>query len=242
MKEIEINSKKHGNQFTQVDDEDYEKLNKFTWTINKGQKTLYVNRSFMVNYISTIVPMHRAIMGLEKGDKRTVDHIDGNGLNNQKSNLRICTKKENSRNITKDKSDTKKTSKYKGVYKRFNLYFAVIMVDYQYISLGSFRDEDDAALAYDLAALKYFGEFANTNLKIDYTDFDKFSLQVESSKYIHPPKTSKYQGIHYAKRIDRWVAKYKGKTICRLKSEEEANVFRINYIKDLSNETISKVE
>jgi hypothetical protein len=233
MKEIEINSKVHGKQVVLVDDEDYEELSKYTWVVSKGQKTLYANRSFMINYVTTIIPMHRAIMGLEKGDRRTVDHIDGNGLNNQKYNLRICTKKENSRNIVKNESDSKKTSKYKGVFKRNNLYFAVIMVDYKYISLGSFRKEEDAALAYDLAALKYFGEFASTNFKIDLENYDNLLTQVESSKYIHPPKTSKYVGVHYHKSKDRWVSSYKNKQIGYFKSEDDAYNAQQRYIESL---------
>jgi hypothetical protein len=96
--------------------------------------------------------------------KYTVDHIDNNPLNNQKSNLRICSLKDNSKNSTKRNNTS---SKYKGVYfeNYTKKYKANIKVDYKTINLGRFLNEIDAAKAYDKAAIKYFGEFANLNFK-----------------------------------------------------------------------------
>ena len=94
----------------------------------------------------------------------SVDHIDNNPLNNQKYNLRICLLKDNSKNSTKRKNTS---SKYKGVYFETGTkkYKANIKVNYKTISLGRFTNEIDAAKAYDAAAIKYFGEFANLNFK-----------------------------------------------------------------------------
>jgi hypothetical protein len=87
------------------------------------------------------------------------DHIDGNPLNNRRSNLRISTKSENARNRGKTKRNT---SGHKGVYwnhQRSN-WRAAIVVNYHKISLGSFSDVEEAAQAYRAAAIKYHGEFA----------------------------------------------------------------------------------
>lgn len=108
---------------------------------------------------------HRFILGLTDKSK-VVDHADGNGLNNQRSNLRICSNSENVRNRRVDTDQTKKsTSKYKGVYwnKRSAKWHARITYDNRKIHLGLHENENEAAKAYNDAAVKYFGEFARLN-------------------------------------------------------------------------------
>lgn len=91
-----------------------------------------------------------------------VDHKNLNKLDNRRENLRLCTPSGNARNRGKiHKSNN--VSKYKGLRRRKNRWRAFIMVDYKEIYLGSFVKETDAAAAYDRAALKYHGEFANLN-------------------------------------------------------------------------------
>lgn len=106
--------------------------------------------------------MHRVIMYAKAG--LTIDHIDGDGLNNRKSNLRLCLHKNNRRNSKKHKDGT---SKLKGVYwqKSAFKWHAQIKVDGEKIYLGVFHNEIDAARAYDIAARKYFKEFARTNFE-----------------------------------------------------------------------------
>lgn len=88
-----------------------------------------------------------------------IDHIDGNKLNNVVSNLRKCTKSDNSRNQKKSRG----SSQYKGVYLyKSGIWRATIQLEKK-IHLGYFEDEQEAALAYDRAALEYYGEFARTN-------------------------------------------------------------------------------
>lgn len=80
-----------------VDDEDFDRLNQFRWSIFKNMQTYYATTSVSINGKRRNVYIHRLIMCLND-DEVLVDHIDGNGLNNIKSNLRIATPSENSRN------------------------------------------------------------------------------------------------------------------------------------------------
>ena len=145
--------------FALVDDEDFEYLNQYTWSVNlQNRKKPRAFSQKLKTY------MHRLIVNCPKDMQ--VDHIDGNPLNNQKSNLRICTLKENCRNIKKRK---KGTSEYKGVYfeKFSKKWRAEITFNNKTIKLGRFLNEKDAALAYDEAALFYFKEFSSLNFKKD---------------------------------------------------------------------------
>lgn len=92
MKEIKLTQGK----VVLVDDEDYEYLNQFKWYALKNHRTYYAQRVIQNNYIKRTLKMHRVIMDTPCGLE--VDHIDGDGLNNQKCNLRNCTFAENRKN------------------------------------------------------------------------------------------------------------------------------------------------
>ena len=134
-----------------VDDEDYENIIQTKW---------YPCRQGRYYYATDIngIGMHRLIMKPPKGME--CDHIDHDTLNNQKHNLRICTHHQNHMNINSFR-------KFKGVrYRKDRKCFqSYIAPNGKQIYLGSFDSEIDAAKAYDNAALKYFGEFANLNFK-----------------------------------------------------------------------------
>ncbi len=106
--------------------------------------------------------MHRQIMNAPAG--LVVDHIDGNGLNNRKSNLRVCTQGQNSLNSRPRRNCS---SRYKGVsfYKRDKIWQAQIFYNFRTINIGRFDDEVEAALAYDRKAEELFGEFAYLNFR-----------------------------------------------------------------------------
>jgi hypothetical protein len=145
-----------------VDDDDFEYLNQWKWFANKMKGKFYVGRSITVSKNKKIrISMHRFIMKPEKC--MVIDHLDGNPLNNQKNNLRICTRAENMRNY---KLPVNNTSGFKGVYwhKITSKWMAYICFNNKIFHLGLFHVLKDAARAYNAAALKYHGEFANLNI------------------------------------------------------------------------------
>lgn len=146
--------------FVLIDAEDYELVSKHRWHILIAKHTSYANAKTKIDNKWTTVQMHRLIMSAPK-DKQ-VDHRDGNGLNNRKENLRLCTNHQNSMNKKKHR---KWSSKYRGVHwhKKSKKWYAGIRVKGNRIHLGVFKDEIDAAEAYNEGAIKHFGEFANLN-------------------------------------------------------------------------------
>jgi len=156
-----------------VDAENYEKLSKYNWLLYENHsKKFYAVRLDGPNFVR----MHREITGAPAG--KIVDHIDGNGLNNTKKNLRIASIAENNRNCKKTKKPT--TSKYKGVCieKSNGKWRAQIYYNNRCKFLGHFDNEEDAARAYDAAAKIYHGEFAVLNFPPEMPDRpDRLSRQ-----------------------------------------------------------------
>lgn len=159
MKLIDISTPKHPNTFTMVDDEDFEVLNRWDWhALSKGNH-IYAIRAYRVNGAQKQIYMHSFICKTPKG--MLTDHINRNGLDNRKENLRICTRVQNQWNAEKKKNGK---NKYKGVGIHNGRIFAIIRVNGKDIYLGTtFKTLEDAALAYNKAAIKYRGEFAYLN-------------------------------------------------------------------------------
>jgi hypothetical protein len=141
-------------KFAIVDAADFVWLSRFKWHCVINNKRAYAYHSFDDKNMG----MHRVIMNPPPG--LVVDHIDGNGLNNTRANLRICTSAQNICNC-KGRS---KTSKYKGVsWSKRNKWASVISLNLKRIHIGYFDDEIEAAKAYDKKAKELFGEFAYLN-------------------------------------------------------------------------------
>lgn len=160
MKEIELTQ----GFVALVDDKDYPILSVHKWQALLIKKTgmVYAGRSDRdASGKRVTVRMHCFIKG-----KKGIDHKDGNGLNNQRYNLRECTQLGNTRNA--GKSSRLLTSQYKGVCKRTEYVHSIkwraqITVNYKKIVIGTFDEEVYAAQAYDAAAKFHFGEFARLN-------------------------------------------------------------------------------
>lgn len=151
-------------KYALVDDEDYEQVNKRKWYVSYDNKKWYARRN--ITDPSTKkrirIRMHREIMDCPKG--LDVDHVNHNGLDNRKCNLRICTHSQNLFNQLPRRTNT--TSKYKGVYwnKKDRRWRASIGIDGKQIYIGNFSTEIKAAEAYGKKAKELFGEFAYLNL------------------------------------------------------------------------------
>ncbi len=162
MKQIDISTAQHPNTFALVDDGDYRELSLRKWCTGtpKHCNIFYVRGRFQGKRVS----MHRVIMKPRDGE--VVDHIDGNGLNNQKSNLRICS---NSQNIQNRRLNKNSSSGYKGVYwnKRGCKWQVQIGSGSRKTKkhLGLFTCLVKAARAYDAEALKRYGEYAKLNFE-----------------------------------------------------------------------------
>lgn len=144
-----------------VDDEDYEILNKRKWHSHKSSSS-----GHHLSVVTTLIEkgksprtiyMHQYIFPWAT----IIDHIDGNPFNNQKSNLRLCSHLENSRNR---KIHRNNQSGYKGVYRVRDKWRAQIRLDKKLVNIGYFLNKEDAAKAYNECARKYFGEFARLNI------------------------------------------------------------------------------
>lgn len=140
-----------------IDLADADQITKYSWHAITPGRNKYAASKFNGKYVY----MHRLLLSV-RDSKTIVDHINGNGLDNRRANLRLTDKSGNARNMIK-------IGKYKGIWwhKKNKKWCAEIKVSYKKIGLGSFHDEISAARAYNEAAIKYFGEFARLNILKD---------------------------------------------------------------------------
>lgn len=150
-------------KFAIVDVEDYDMLMQWKWMAKFDGYNWYARRNQygFGNGKSKTILMHRLILGITDATIM-VDHKDGNGLNNSRSNIRICTPQQNTFNRRKQ---TNTTSKFYGVYLDRGYWNAGIKHNGKRKNLGNYPTEEDAAKAYDAEAKKLFGEFATINFK-----------------------------------------------------------------------------
>jgi hypothetical protein len=161
-----------------VSEEDYERVNQYKWRLNKK---IYKNTGTVINYVQGSIDkynigmlLHHFIFGKPRSKDEVVDHIDRNGLNNIKDNLRYATKSQNAQNKTI--TITTKTSKYIGVRFCFNTSEKKWRTDCRQKYLGSFDNELSAAILYDKYTYIIFGEHAMNNRLVNYEDVKDLNL------------------------------------------------------------------
>ena len=172
-----------------VDDVDFEWLSKFKWQANVRRCTVYA--------ASSVGTMHRMIMGVS--DRATyVDHADGNGLNNTRQNLRLCTHQQNLFNMG---GNANTSSVFKGVSWSVarGMWVSQIVVGGKNKNIGSFKNEKDAARAYNQFAKDHHGEYARLN------DVDPPFPKIEwKPKVLLATNSSGFRGVSFHKSKDKW--------------------------------------
>lgn len=143
-----------------VDDADFESVSRFKWHAAPKGKTVYAARRLSTREGKRITYLHIVIMRPPKGFR--VDHIDGNGLNCRRANLRVCSHAENLQNRPKSRNNT---AGYKGVCwnKAARKWQAQILANGKKTYLGLHLTPEEAAIAYNEAAIQYHGSFARLN-------------------------------------------------------------------------------
>lgn len=163
--------------FALVDDGDYDWLAQWKWYSAECRNGVTYARRHISDEsgMRRELSMHREIMGLS-GKSPFVDHRNRNGLDNRKSNLRICSRSQNRINAAPTLGGT---SKYKGVshHGQMDKWSARLVVNGKNLYLGVYTSQREAAIAYDLSAISYYGDFA-------YLNFPKISNQIYKDKVV----------------------------------------------------------
>ena len=204
-------------EYALVDNDDFVELNKIRWNLDSSGYVVYVGRT----------RMHRKIMGCIKGDGLEIDHINGNKLDNQRSNLRFATRSQNCANRNSCKGSS---SKYKGVFweKTTGKWKAALGYGGRLHHLGRYSTEIEAAIAHDVKASEVFGEFALLN---DIPNLVELLPQFQANELLRVKKEvtsikSGYKGVSWSVSAGKWVAQVgfnnKKYHIGRFKNEVDA--------------------
>ncbi len=149
-----------------VDDEDLPLIRKYSWHISANHKRHYAHAWGGRAHGRKIISMHRLLMGFPA---QQIDHINGNGLDNRRLNIRLCSKAENLRNRNRRIG----ASGFRGVRIVGSRYVAQIQINGKKYQRCGFRDAESAARAYDEMSKDLHGEFGILNFKYESARGDK---------------------------------------------------------------------
>lgn len=198
-----------------VDAEDAERLSRFKWNAAIRGGCRHVRRAYRDGYQVVTVYLHTEVMGTPPSGM-VIDHINGNGLDNRKCNLRFATPRQNMANRRSRKTQQ---SGYKGVFAARNKWSARITCKGVREYIGIFDTPEEAARAYDEAAKIIHGEFAALN-------FPDEAYYVVNDHTRYHDRAVRYRGVSKIAGLHRWkaVVTYNGKShyLGRFKSPEEA--------------------
>lgn len=177
MKEIQLNklnrwidglagnSDSYSSYITQVDDDDVDWLNLWNWTLSPVGYA-YRKKHWTENgkHLASNILLHRELMNCSDDNDVVVSHIDGNKLNNQKSNLLICTRVQHAKNVG---TKNKKTSTFRGVSRSGTRYRATITINKVLTNIGLYATEIEAAQAYDRWVIENLGKSGRLNFPVE---------------------------------------------------------------------------
>lgn len=166
-REIPLSSRKYPGLVALIDEADYELVGQFQWRPSVcGESLVYARANPNTEAGQGSVLLHRLLLGLTGDSSRNLvgDHINRDGLDNRRSNLRTC---EQSSNLWNRRSNQRGSSKFKGVHWHATKWCVQISCNNKRLHLGSFDNEVIAALAYDAAARELHGEFARLNFPLE---------------------------------------------------------------------------
>jgi hypothetical protein len=185
-----------------VDVEDYEWLSRWKWRIHEGRNYPYASRIIRIGKgEQKHIKMHREILGLTN-PQIWVDHINHNGLDNRKNNLRIASKRLNAINTSMRLDNT---SGYRGVSKnsKVNKWQAQIFHNKRVLHCGYYTNIEDAARAYDVAALRFRGNDAILNFSENKEKYDVFgNIQGETGTHYRAHRGKRVLGSTLA--VQTW--------------------------------------
>lgn len=184
-----------------VDDEDYEELSKYSWSIDQWG---YVRRSVYDQSSKSgrsAVLMHRQVLGLLPDDGSIVDHIDRDPLNNKKFNLRLVSSSQNAMNRS---LSSRNKSGLRGVYwsEASKKWMAVIQANRKKVHLGYFVNKEDAYAVYCTAAKDMHGEYSS----VDWSSAPPLKPGLERH-LIKRVNSSGYKGVKFNHRTNKWIAR-----------------------------------
>lgn len=224
---------------TIVDNEDYEWLMQWKWGIlRQGNGEVYGKRNVEMpkrdgKRKRYVLPIHRAIMGLCKGDKRVVDHINHDTLDNRRINLRIATLKQNLANRKGRRSEKPGYIGVRKEYKKWKGRFTHQGREYASPRLDTIAE---AVMWYNEVVVRYYGEFAKTNVISDedmkeYLDRKTIRETLSDVKKICPTcKLEKSIDLFYKRGRSKDGLWYQCKTCTSEGQKKSRNIKKTGYI------------